>query len=437
MILSVRLGTYFHAPWITLALFWTSPQIGFAQPPPVTSPLAGEDTPVLTPTSLPGDWKASLLGAAQLRIQSTNEKGSDRTPQIELRRLRVGIKFQDPSQKTLVRIMTNLTPTSPELIDAYLERKLGRLQTRVGQMKTPFTGYGQRSFMDLLSSDRPSITRVFGASRQLGLQAAIAPDDDSGWYGAAGIFQGTALRASDDHGVASLYGKSIISYVNFRDARALDSVHPELNLRLGHRWALSKQGEHLDLELSARHDFSPNTFYDLQDVGAIEGSLEYERLSFLGIGYGGLAKLADKKNTALVSGLFAQIGIRISHQWIPSLGISQVNWSSKLQKDAEEFSRSSTENTTVALSQKSEPKPRGERTITLSLRWNAAARLTFWVEGVRAEELREDGDKQVFRARLQGQVAFLFQLVSSPISDAQRPSASATRATRFRASESF
>lgn len=386
-----------------------------AQPAPVTLPLAGEPTPPApSSTLLPEGWKASLVGAAQMRVLSDIEEGKEdaKDPHIELRRLRVGVRLHDREEKTTVLIMTNLTPTAPELIDAYVERKFGKAQLRVGQMKIPFTGYRQGSFTDLLTSDWPLVTRVFGAGRQLGLQVAASPSKEGGWYGAAGVFQGTTLRTAHDQGTTALYGETAVSYTDFRKAPALDSIHPELALRLGHRWALGARGDHLDLELSARRDMAPVEARDLRDVGAIEGNLQMGRLSLLGIGYGGQAEQTQKGEVAPILGFFAQVGVRLPHGLTPSLGVAQVAWSTELQDDA--LTRAARliagaaekDRAAVQKAHGADGKLAGERAVTLALRWDAASRVAFWAEGARIDEVRVGEDTHAIRLRLQGQITY-------------------------------
>lgn len=348
-----------------------------------------------------------------MRALSDLEEGKEdaRDPRIELRRLRVGLRLRDRSEKTTILITTNLTPTAPELVDAYVERVLGKAQLRVGQMKIPFTGYRQGSFVDLLSHDWPLVTRVFGAGRQFGLQIAASPEKRGGWYGAAGVFQGTSLRTAHDQGATFLYGETAVPYTDFRKATAVDRIHPELALRLGRRWAFSG-GDHLDLELSARRDMAPVEARDLRDVGAVEGSLQVGRLSLLGIGYGGLLELTQRSRVAPVLGFFAQVGVKLPHGLTPSLGVAQVAWSTDVQDDAmlraARLISGAAEKDRAAVQKAhgADGRLAGERSVTLAVRWDAAPRLAFWAEKARIDEVRVGEDTHALRLRLQGQIAF-------------------------------
>lgn len=398
--------------WALAAALW--PSAASAQPPPVTPPT--EETPrgpAEQKQALPGGWSAALVGAAQLRITDEIQEGVSEggEPRIEFRRLRVGMRLRDTGGRTLVQVVTNLNAASPELVDAFVEHRTGALRFTVGQMKLPFTGYRIGPFTDLLSTDWPLVTRVFGAGRQLGgMVSHDAPGD--GWFGSFGVFQGTQLRPAHDQGITLFYGEATTSYTDFRRGATLDPMHPELALRLGHRWPLDPRGDHLLLGLNARHDLDPVSARDLRDVGALEGELKLGRIQALAIGYGGLARLTQREETAAVTGFFLQLGVHLPWHLTPSAGVAQVAWSPAFQDDARArglgliAAAPEKDRAAVQKAHGADGTLAGERSWTATLRWDPDPHLAFWLEGQRSEELRRGADLQVYRLRLQGQVLF-------------------------------
>lgn len=152
-----------------LIALWFSPRGSLAEAEPPTS------KPQLTMTPF-----VIVQGRGDAEVTPDFESGGE--PRVELRRLRVGVRIKTQDDHLGLVLHTNVTQSAPELVDLFVDHRLGPLKLRWGQAKIPFTGYRQESFALLPTTDWSPNTRIFGAGRQLGAQLMKDPDR-KGLYG--------------------------------------------------------------------------------------------------------------------------------------------------------------------------------------------------------------------------------------------------------------
>lgn len=376
-------------------------------PPPRAAP------PPAAQSSLPPLVVAPFV-VLQGRLSSEPRASLDAAgePSAELRRLRLGARIRTADDHLRVFLHASATQASPEVIDAFVDHLLGPVTLRWGQAKVPFTAYRQEQFFELPTTDWALPTRIFGAERQLGVQALREPGPAPGWYGALGLFQGTTLRTAHGQGVAPLHGEATLSFTDLRRSALLDPIHPEVVARAGRRLVRDRRMR-LDLEASASTDARPIPARDLRHAAALEAHAEVDALSARAVVYAGLADLVETGGTGLVSGLLAQVRLALGRggPWL-SGEFSQFAWSPALQRDALARSArlvaeaSDKDRSAIARAHASDGRSAGAWSALLALRHNLRPYLAITAEIARSAQLRLLDDPGSYRARLQAQIAF-------------------------------
>jgi hypothetical protein len=383
--------------------------------PPALPPLPAAEPP---PRAAPASSLPPLVVAPFVVIQgrlSAEPKASlddDGAPSAELRRLRLGARIRTADDRLRVFLHASASQASPEMIDAFVDHRLGSFVLRWGQAKVPFSAYRQEQFFELPTSDWAHLTKVFGAERQLGAQALFEPGPAPGWYGALGLFQGTTLRTAHGQGVAPLYGEASFSFTDLRRSASLDPVHPEVVARVGRR-LVRHHGLLLDLETSFSIDARPLPARDLRHAAAIEAHAEIGALSSRAIVYAGLADLVETHGSGVVSGFLAQARLALAHDgpWITA-EFSQFAWAPALQRDALARSArllaeaSDKDRSAVAKAHSADGRSAGQWVALLALRHNVRPYLALTAEIARSAQLRILDDPGSYRVRLQTQIAF-------------------------------
>jgi hypothetical protein len=351
-----------------------------------------------------------LQGRVSSEVPTDLQSGGE--PSVELRRLRAGLRLSTENDALRLFLHTNLTQAAPELVDAFIDHRIGPVKLRWGQAKIPFTGYRQEQFFLLPTADWAPVTRTFGAGRQLGVQVMKDPDKETGFYGAFGLFQGTQLRPGHDQGVAPAYGEPALSYTDFRRSLALDPIHPEAVLRIGRR-IRSSPGLTADLEVSARSDARPQPARDFRHAAAIEGKVTAGPWMLRAITYGGLADRTQGPGEVSALGLLFQARHALGKKgpWLTA-EYSHTAWSPELQRDARERAvrlvaeAPDKDRTALAKTYKAAGRSAGQWTALLALRQDIGAYTSLTAEAAWVAGLRREDEPGVLRLRLQAQVAF-------------------------------
>lgn len=381
-----------------LIALWFSPRGSLAEAEPPTS------KPQLTMTPF-----VIVQGRGDAEVTPDFESGGE--PRVELRRLRVGVRIKTQDDHLGLVLHTNVTQSAPELVDLFVDHRLGPLKLRWGQAKIPFTGYRQESFALLPTTDWSPNTRIFGAGRQLGAQLMKDPDR-KGLYGAFGVFQGTQLRPGHDQGVAPLYRETSLSYTDFRRVNELETIHPEGVGRLGWRLRPS-QDVTVDLEASARVDARPTPARDLRRAMALEGKVTAGPWLLRAITYGGQADRVHSGGEGTALGLLFQARYGFTHRgpWLTA-EYSQYSWSPSLQEDARaratQLIAEATEKDRAAVTKAygAAGRSAGQWTALLALRHDLGPHTSLTAEVARVAGLRTSEEPGVLRFRFQAQVAF-------------------------------
>jgi len=230
---------------------------------------------------------------AQLQLEGQTRADADFEVRPRLRRIRPILRGSFLDGRITATLHLEVSPESPELIDAWIEGAiLPALRLRVGQLKTPFTEYYQRSLTEL-AVDWPLTSRWFGGERQLGLMAHGA-DPGTGLSYAAGAFAGQNRRSAFARELPRLVGLEDANPSSLSDPAPTEPIHAELFARVGHappgwdpRTRADVEGGELrhSVALSVAWDTDPVPGRDFALRVAPEVTLKHAGVTVLAVGY--------------------------------------------------------------------------------------------------------------------------------------------------------
>jgi hypothetical protein len=158
--------------------------------------------------------------------------GKDSSETLQFRRIRLTLSSSFIDGRIRSKFQMNATPSAFELIDMWLAFTRFKFATmRIGQFKIPYDRYRAQSFAVLSFADWASTTRMFGAERQIGIEAFASGGFLNLEY-AFGIFTGVNARASHGVGIAEVYGEVPQNPSEFGSGQIVTEFHPELVGRL-------------------------------------------------------------------------------------------------------------------------------------------------------------------------------------------------------------
>lgn len=299
------------------------PSLASAQPPDRLGPVwIGDETARVRP---------SLF--AQLQLDGSTRADADFEVRPRLRRLRPILRGAFFDGRITATLHLEVSPESPELIDAWIDGAiLPALRLRIGQFKTPFTEYYQRSLTEM-AVDWPLTSRWFGGERQLGLMAHGA-DPATGLSYAAGVFAGQNRRSAFARELPRLYGLEDQNPSSFTDPVATEPIHAELVARVGHASPGVNTRSRMDLDggdlrhsvaLSAAWDTDPVRGRDFALRIAPEVMLKHGGLSLVAVGYVGWIEDAAGDLAPGAVGLLGELGWHADRHLELSLRYARVH----------------------------------------------------------------------------------------------------------------
>lgn len=229
----------------------------------------------------------------QLQLGGSTRADSDFEVRPRVRRIRPILRGSFLGGRITATLHVELNPESPELIDAWVDGAiLPALRLRVGQFKTPFTEYYQRSLTEQ-AVDWPLTSHWFGGERQLGAMAHGA-DPDTGLSYAAGAFAGQNRRATFARELPRLYDLPTENASSFSNPAATEPIHTEFMARVGHTTPGMNLRSRMDLDggdlrhsvaLSAAWDTGPVRGRDFALRLAPEVTLKHAGFTAIAIGF--------------------------------------------------------------------------------------------------------------------------------------------------------
>lgn len=283
-------------------------------------------------------WKAS-------RVDLGDETRTD--TDLFFRRIRPVLRGHTQDNQLAFLLQTNLVPGSLELLDAYADfRFMPHAQTRIGQMKIPFTRWRMNSFKSRPSTDWSYPTRYFGAERQRGVLLHNGQDNPPVFEYEFGIFDGTNARASNGVGMALVYGAE---RPNPSDLTAWNGNNRPMHTEMvGH---VAYNAERIDVRkpsdfrggplrwsvgMSAAWDLDPVAFQDMRLRLAPELDLKFYGFALHAVGYAGFFDPAFKKaiSTLGLLGTMVQTSYAFAQYFEVAFGYAFVNITQTLRKDA-------------------------------------------------------------------------------------------------------
>ena len=189
---------------------------------------------------------------------------------------------------------------SLELMDVYFDfRIVPDAVVRAGQCKIPFTRYRIMSFKNLTFPDWPSVTRYFGAERQMGLSLHNGYENQKEFAYVIGAYTGQNSRAAHATGLAHTYGISLENPSDLTDPAPPDEFHPELVGHFSYNYGgidtktdtdWSGGGLRFSLGISAAWDIRPVRYVDTAQRIAPEFLLKVSNISFFTAFYAGFVQ---------------------------------------------------------------------------------------------------------------------------------------------------
>lgn len=248
----------------------------------------------------------------QLQASGQTAPDADMAWDLRIRRIRPILRASFLEDHVNATLHLEANPSGPELIDAFVEgRVMPELRLRVGQMKTPFTRYYQRSLIEL-AVDWPLTSRWMGGERQLGLMVH-GTHAASGIGYALGGFAGQNRRNAFARELARVYGERLGNPSSFTDPAPTDDIHPELVARVDHERTTGPLRHTLSVSASWDSDPVPRRDYALRLAPEID--LEAAGVRVTMVGYGGWFQDVNGGVELGVAGLLGVLAWR-AHQHI-------------------------------------------------------------------------------------------------------------------------
>jgi len=272
--------------------------------------------------------------AAQLRFTASEALDqSAPSPQLEVRRLRAGLRGSALAGRLTGAVVVNATPAALELIDAWGEYALTpTLRLRAGQFKQPFTAYRMRSFTELAFVDWAIVTRPFGGERQLGFELHDRGAPRATEF-SVGLWGGGTVRAAHGQGVAAVYGEPVDNLSDLRALHVPDAPHPEVTGRFA--WRSPRAATvRVELGLSASADLRPVEAHDLRASVAPEAAVAVGPLRLELTGYFGASDLVEASGLGLLGGVLAELQGRVGDRAVLAIRYARVQASDGLRADA-------------------------------------------------------------------------------------------------------
>lgn len=282
-----------------------------------------------------------FLGGAGL------QKGA--TDTLEFRRLRTVLASSFLEGRIRSQLQLNLSPQALELIDLWLSFTRYRFASvRVGQFKIPFTRYRAQSFAALSFTDWSPVTKMFGAERQLGLEASASGGLANLEY-ALGVFTGQNARASHAVGLEKYYGETPQNPSELGDGTVFTSFDPALVGRVAKSFGKIDTVTNSDiaggplrhsLGLSLAWTARPEQTVDLPVRLALEWLAKLHHFDVNAVAYlGWFERWANGKLGFGSFGLLAEAGYRITSIFEVATRYSLVYYSNALQDDAAAYAQ--------------------------------------------------------------------------------------------------
>lgn len=297
-----------------------------------------------------GGDRLSLGFAVQLR-GSLEQRSDDSVGAldggVELRRLRTSLGSRFLQGKVRSAVQVNLTPSSPELLDAwFMYVPIQQLAVRVGQFKVPYTRYRLQSFAALSLTDWAPTTAMFGAERQIGLELLNPAPGQSTWEYGVGVFTGDNARATHAVGLTETYGGVPTNRSSFQGLEAPARIHPEFIARVAKDFGGIDTATSTDyvggplrssVGLSAAWDARAKHREDLSGRLAIEWLAKLRHAYVNVVGHAGWF---DRARDAGPWGAMAEVGYRFTRYWEISGRYDGIWLGKRLRNDAAAFAQS-------------------------------------------------------------------------------------------------
>lgn len=218
--------------------------------------------------------------------------------------MRPSIKGSLFSQKLKYALQLSTAPGSLELMDLFLDYSISpHLKVRGGQWKIPFTRYRIQSFKALTLADWATVTKTFGAERQIGLALHNGYEKPPRFEYEAGLFTGMNARASHATSLARLYGETVQNPSDLTGPAPRADLHPALAAHLAYnspgmdtRTDTDWRGgpPRVSVGFSGAWDLVPRRTQDLSLRLAPEVLLKAYGVSFSGVFYLGFSLLDEQ-----------------------------------------------------------------------------------------------------------------------------------------------
>jgi hypothetical protein len=177
------------------------------------------------------DGRLTVGLTGQFRVQARVPAEGDPTAAFRFHRVRPTLQARFADDAVRATLQLNTMPGVTELLDLKFGFRVAPgWRLWVGQMKTPFTTYRDRSFRSMVLADWAVVSRALGNERQLGFKVG----GDAGPLNLTlGLYTGQNRRANHGIRLPQLYG---VSLVNPSDlivgSPGVDRFSPEVFLRV-------------------------------------------------------------------------------------------------------------------------------------------------------------------------------------------------------------
>ncbi|MCB2229774.1 OprO/OprP family phosphate-selective porin [bacterium] len=244
---------------------------------------------------------------------------------MRARRIRPSLTLSLPERHLLFRLHLSTAPGAIELMDLYFDARLhNSFSVRAGQFKIPFTRYRIQSFQRLTFVDWSTVTRYFGAERQMGLALHNGYERPPRYAFVFGLFSGVNARASHGTGIALLHGEKIVNISDLSGSASNSEFHPELVLHLAYNSRGIDVGSDSDpdggplrvsIAASAACDMDAAMYEEPSVRVAQEFLFKCRGVSLMTAGYLSFMRKYDWYRTKLaLSGFLIQTSIRVSQR---------------------------------------------------------------------------------------------------------------------------